>query len=175
MLESLITSKTRLKLLLKFFTNSHTHSYLRSLAGEFSESTNAVRVELNRLSEAGILEVYPEGNTVMYKANQSHPLFNDISNIVKKYIGIDQIVEQVLVKLGDLKLALVTGDYAEGKDTGIIDLLLVGDIDKVYVINLIERAESIIKRKIRYIVFSESEYERDFKKLSTSKVLVLFK
>lgn len=173
MLDSLITSKTRLKLLLKFFMNSNTSSYLRSLADEFNESTNAVRVELNRLSEAGILEVYPEGNTVMYKANKQNALFNDISSIVKKYIGIDQIIDQVLDKLGDLKFAFVTGDYAEGKDSGIIDLVLVGEIDKVYMIHLIEKSESIIHRKIRYIILNQSEYEQNFKKESAKKILVL--
>jgi len=175
MLDSLITSKTRLKLLLKFFMNSNTSSYLRSLAGEFNESTNAVRVELNKLSEAGILCMYPEGNTVMYQANQNHPLFGDISNIVKKYIGIDQIVDQVLAKLGDLKLAFITGDYAEGKDTGIIDLVLVGKINKMYVIRLIEKAEEIIHRKIRFIILNDAEYNQHFKNIASQKVLILFK
>ena len=58
MLDSLITSKTRVKLL-KFFMNPETRSYLRSLAEEFGESTNAVRVELNRLEKAGILNRAP--------------------------------------------------------------------------------------------------------------------
>jgi hypothetical protein len=175
MLDTLITSKTRLKLLLKFFMNSDTRSYLRSLALEFNESTNAVRLELNRLTEAGLLEAHPEGNTVMYQANQLHPLFPDIINIVKKYIGIDQIIDQMLAKLGDLKLAAITGDYAEGKDTGIIDLVLVGNINKMYMIHLIEKVEGIIHRKIRHIILSEAEYELNFKKVSVQKVLILFK
>lgn len=155
--------------------NSDTQSYLRSLADEFSESTNAVRIELNRLTEAGILNVHPEGNTVMYQANQKHPLYPDIINIVKKYIGIDQIIDQVVAKIGDLKFAFITGDYAEGKDTGIIDLVLVGKIDKLYVVNLIEKAESIIHRKIRYVIFSEAEYQQYSKRVSVHKVLILFK
>ena len=82
--------------------NSNTRSYLRSLSEEFNESTNAVRIELNRLTAAGILKVSPEGNTMMYQANQQYPLFPDIINIVKKYVGIDQIIEQVLAKLGNV-------------------------------------------------------------------------
>ena len=50
MLDTLISSQTRLKLLLKFFLNSSTSSYLRDLESEFGESTNAIRLELNRLS-----------------------------------------------------------------------------------------------------------------------------
>ena len=78
-------------------------------------------------------------------------------------------------KLGDLKLAFVTGDYAEGKVAGIIDLVLVGEIDKVYMIRLIEKAEGIIRRKIRYIVLNESEYKQNFKNISVQKILILFK
>lgn len=175
MLDSPITSKTRLRLLLKFFMNSNTRSYLRSLAEEFNESTNAVRIELNRLTEAGILNVSREGNTMMYQANPQYPLFNDIINIVKKYIGIDQIIEQVLAKLGNLKIAYLIGDYAEGKDSGILDLVLVGEINKVYLIGLVEKAEKIIHRKIRYIILNESEYEQYLKKVSAQKVLILYK
>lgn len=175
MLESLITSKTRLKLLLKFFLNSDTSAYLRSLADEFNESTNAVRVELNRMSDAGLLETRPDGNTILYKANKKHPLFPELSNIVKKYIGIDQIIDHVLEKIGDLKLALLVGDYAKGKDTGIIDLVLVGDINQLYLIELVGKAEKMIDRKIRYIILSEKEYEEKFKTLSAQKALVLYK
>ena len=60
MLETLVTSKTRAKLLLKFFLNPSTSAYLRGLADEFGESTNGVRVELNRLMEAGLLECADE-------------------------------------------------------------------------------------------------------------------
>ena len=56
MLDSIITSKTRIKLLLKFFLNSETKSYLRNLEQEFGESTNGIRVELNRLEGAGLLK-----------------------------------------------------------------------------------------------------------------------
>ena len=157
MLDSLITSKTRQKLLLKFFSNANTQSYLRSLAEEFGESTNAVRVELNRLSEAGFLESQPDGNTVVYQANKKHPLFPEISGIVAKYLGLDSLIEQVINKLGDLKQACVVGDYAMGKDTGLIDLVLVGNIDQSYLQQLVEKAETLIQQKIRTLILTEGE------------------
>lgn len=55
MLDSLITSKTRLKLLIKFFVSARNQGYLRGLADEFQESTNAIRKELNQLEDAGFL------------------------------------------------------------------------------------------------------------------------
>jgi len=55
MIEALISSKTRIKLLLKFFLNSSNKSYLRGLESEFGDSTNGIRLELNKLEEAGLL------------------------------------------------------------------------------------------------------------------------
>jgi hypothetical protein len=174
MLDSLITSKTRMKLLLKFFSNSNTQSYLRSLATEFGESTNAVRVELNRLSEAGFLESTIKGNTVVYKANSKHPLFPEISGIVSKYLGIDSLIEQVISQLGDLKHAWVVGDYAEGKDSGLIDLVLVGEVDRAYLDKLIVKVEALIHRKIRTLILREDEKAHYEKKLQVDKAIILF-
>lgn len=75
MLESLITSKTRLRLLVKFFVNSKTQSHLRGLADEFGESTNAIRKELNNLTKAGFLLKETDKNKIAYKANVKHPFF----------------------------------------------------------------------------------------------------
>ena len=85
MLETLITSKTRLKLLLKFFLNSNSSSYLRELESEFHESTNAIRLELNRFEEAGLLQSQTKGNKKFYHANTDHPLYPDINSILLKY------------------------------------------------------------------------------------------
>jgi len=157
-LESLITSKTRIKLLLKFFSNSANEAYLRALADEFGESTNAVRVELNRLTEAGLLQSENAGNTVLYKANKQSPVYNEIRNLVSKYLGFDQIIESVLGRLGNLQLAVVVGDYARGVDSGVIDLRLVGEVDLKYLQQLIPKAEQAIGRKIRFSVQPIDEY-----------------
>jgi len=157
MIESLITSKTRIKLLLKFFLNPETRSYLRGLADELGESTNGVRVELDRFSEAGLLEKSSNGKTKLYKANRSHPLFPEISSIVKKYTGIDELVNNVLAKIGNLDAAYVIGDYARGIDSGIIDVVLVGDVDKIYLQGLVEKAEDLIRRKIRLLYLTSDE------------------
>lgn len=158
MIESLITSKTRIKLLLKFFLNTQTKSYLRGLETEFGESSNAIRVELNRLETAGLLSASTEGNKKMFFANTTHPLFGDIHSILKKFIGIDQIIEQVTSKIGDLQAAFVTGDFAVGKDSNIIDLALVGcQLDRPYIDILVEKAEKFIARRIKYIILTADE------------------
>ena len=116
MLDSLITSKTRIKLLLKFFLNPGTEAYLRGLSAEFGESTNAIRVELNRLTDAKLLKSVQSGRTVEYRANKEHLLFKDIQNVVTKFVGIDTLAEELANKLGDIEFAYITGDYAKGND-----------------------------------------------------------
>jgi DNA-binding transcriptional ArsR family regulator len=160
LLDYLITSKTRIKLILKFFLNTDMQAYLRGLSDEFGESTNAVRVELNRLTEAGLLKVRDKGRTKVYQANTKHTLFNELHSIVKKYIGIDRLIEDVIQKLGNVELALITGDYAKGIDSGIIDLVIVGKVDKTYLQGLVEKAEELIHRKIRTLVLSREDFEK---------------
>jgi hypothetical protein len=160
MLESLITSQTRIKLLLKFFLNRSTEGYLRGLANEFGESSNAIRVELNRFEKAELLKSSFSGNKKMYKANASHPLYKEIHSIVMKYIGIDQLIEKVISNLGNLNEAWITDDFAKGKNSKIIDILLVGEsINKEYLSNQIEKVEKLITRRIKYIIVQPEEKE----------------
>jgi hypothetical protein len=175
MLEALITSKTRLKLLLKFFLNSSSSSYLRNLETEFGESTNAIRIELNRFEEAGLLTSSSKGNRKYYTANKTHPLFPDINNIVMKYIGLDKIVENVVNKLGDLEKVFVCGEFAKGLDCNIIDLMFVGaKIDREYLLRLVEKVEKMIKRRIRYIVYSDAEFKAYKASANGSELLLLW-
>ena len=127
MLNSLITSKTRLRLLIKFFINQANSGYLNGLASEFNESTNSIRKELNHLSEAGYLEKYKDNNKVGYKANTEHPLFDILQKVVYKHLGLEEIVERVLERMGLVQMILLVGDYAQGLDSGTIDVVLVGN------------------------------------------------
>jgi hypothetical protein len=173
MIETLISSKTRIKLLLKFFLNSSNKGYLRGLEEEFGESSNAIRLELNRFENVGMITSDVEGNKKYFKANTKHPLFSDIHNIIKKYIGIDTIVENVINQLGEVDKVYITGDIANGiNNNNIIDLELVGNININYLANLVEKAEPMIKRKIRYVVYSSTEYATINTSANNKKLLI---
>ena len=157
MLESLITSKTRLRLLVKFFLNITNKGYLNSLATEFGESTNSVRKELNNLASAGYLEKHNQNNKVIYKANASHPLFKIIQKIVHKHTGIEEILETVYNRIGDVKKIMILGDYAKGIDSGFIEVLIVGDnINIEYLDSISPKIELKIKRKVSFFVSNKS-------------------
>jgi hypothetical protein len=149
-------------------------AYLRQLADEFGESTNSVRIELNRLTEAGLLESYAEGNTIMYQAKTSYPLFPELKKIVSKITGIDQIIEEVIQRLGSLHSAYLIGDYAKGIDSGTIEVILVGDkVDEIYLKELVSKAEEIIDRKIRYLILNQVEL-KNYKEQIKDDLFVLW-
>jgi predicted nucleotidyltransferase len=176
MLDTLITSKTRIKLLMKFFLNSNSKSYLRNLETEFGESTNSIRIELNRFEKAGLLKTEVNGNKKLFRANTNHPLFSEINSILMKQIGFDQIIERVVQKLGNLDKVYVTGDFAKGNDNPIIDLIFVGQkINREYLIKLIGKTESLIRKKIRFVLFEDEEFKEFLKTQKESELLILWK
>ena len=160
MLNTLITSKTRINLLLKFFLNPGTKAYLRELASEFGESTNSIRVELNRLSDAKLLQSTHLGRKVIYRANNKHNLFRDIQRVVRKYVGLDYLIEDVVNRLGSVDAAYVIGDYARGIDSGLIDIVLIGTVDSDKLEKFVLKTGNLIDRKIRPLVLDHGEFEK---------------
>lgn len=139
-------------MLLKFFLNSETTSYLRNLETEFGESTNAIRLELNKFEKAGMLQTAFEGNKKLFKANTSHPLFKDLNNIVFKYVGLDWIVDHLVEKLGDLESVYLIGSFAKGLDSDTVELIFVGKVDEKFLKELCGKFGRKINRKIVYQV-----------------------
>lgn len=150
MLDTLITSKTRIKLLVKFFLNPENKSYLRGLSEEFGESTNSIRVELNRFEEAGMLDSEMDGNKKIFKANPRFPLYNELQGIVKKFIGVDQIVERIAQRLGNLEEVYLMGELAEGRASDTIEILLIGKgLEQHYLSQLVDKTEAILNKSIK--------------------------
>ena len=174
LLSGLISSKTRVKLLTRFFFNPKTSSYLRELAKEFNVSTNAVREELNQLTKTGLLKSQKNGRQVYYMANKEHPLFPELKSIISKVMGLDKVIDDIVGRLGEIERAYLLDDYAEGKDSGIIDLVLVGNIDQYHLNDVSRKTERYIKRKIRSLVLSEDEYKHFFPKLKDRPYILIW-
>ena len=142
---------------MRLFFNPQTQSYLRELAKEFGVSTNAVREELNQLKKTKLLKSEKSGRQVFYRANTEHSLFPELKSMVSKVMGVDQVIDGIVSRLGDVESAYLLDDYAEGKDTGIIDLLIVGDINFNHLNDLSQKTERYLKRKVRTLVLTSVE------------------
>ena len=175
MLETLITSKTHIKLLTKFFLNPQAKAYLRELERTFGESSNAVRLELNRFEDAGLLNSTLEGNRKVFVANTTHPLFFNIHTILRSNLGIDRIIENITSKLGNVKQVWLSGEFAKGNDSQHIDLLIVGqDIDESYLEQLKVKAGNLIDRTIRLTQYTPVQFEAMKKTINQTDIFLLW-
>ena len=153
MLNSLITSKTRLRMLIKFFINAANNGYLNGLANEFNESTNSIRKELNNLSSAGYLQKSKNNNKVIYNANTSHPMFGVLQKIVRQHLGLEEIVETVIDRIGDIDQIALTGEYAKGIDSGNIEIIINGkDVNKDYLHSIKPKIKKKIGRSVSFLL-----------------------
>ena len=167
MLEELITSKTRLRLLLRFFISQANKGYLNGLAVEMGESTNSIRKELNHLYDAGYINKIKNDNKVEYQVNINHPLYETLKKVVYKHLGLEDIVEKVIERMGNVKQIILIEDYAKGVDSGNIEILLIGEnLNLEYISQLEEKIEELIKRKVCFYLAS--------KFLSDRKHIILF-
>lgn len=167
MLNSLITSKTRLRLLIKFFISQANKAHLNGLANEFGESTNSIRKELNNLFNAGYLLKSKSNNKIEYNVNPKHPLYKTMRKVVMKHLGLEDLVETVLEKMGTIEKIILIGDYAKGIDSGNIEVILTGkDLDMEYISNIENKIEKLINRKVTFYLSS--------KFLSDQKNIILF-
>jgi hypothetical protein len=95
--------------------------------------------------------------------------------MVAKVLGVDQVIDGIIKRLGNLQEAYLIDDYAEGKDTGIIDILLVGDIDPYHLNDLSRKTERYLKRKIRSLVLNQAEDVELLPKLKNRPRLLIWK
>jgi hypothetical protein len=173
MIETFLQGKIRVKLLTKLLLNPSNTVYLRGLEKEFGVSSNTVRVELNKLSEIKLIEVVAnlESNQKQYRANTSHPLFENLRGFILKEFGLDALIEKVFDRLGEVEAVYLTHDWAEGKLGPFLDLLVVGSVDEVFMQELIKKAEPILNRKIRVATCTHLEELPDWEYINSVQLI----
>ena len=163
-LDKIFTGKIRVQLLTKLLLNPASIVYLRGLERDLGVSSNTVRLELNKLSDMQLIQEHTETintKTKQYTINTKHPMFKSLRGMILQHVGLDQIIENVLDKLGNVDEVYLTGDLALGKNSPFVDLVLVGDIDKAYLYNLIEKSEILIDKKIRVGLYLPQEFTEE--------------
>ena len=160
-LDNIFSGKIRIALLTKLLLNPASKVYLRGLERDLGVSSNTVRLELNKLQDMHLIEAQEDSeNTKVknYVVNQGHPMFKTLRGIIMQFVGLDQIVDQIIKKLGNLDQVYLTGDLAEGKNSPFVDLVLVGEVDKPYLYQLIEKVEPLIQKKVRVGIYERDEF-----------------
>ena len=155
------------------FLNPDSKGYLRGLEEEFGESSNAIRIELNRFEAAGMLESYLDKNKKIYRANKKHPLYSLINEVIHKQLGFDQILEKIIQKLGSVDQVYLTGPLSQGINHGPLEIILVGDKINVSNLNqLVEKVEKSIGRSIIHTIFKPNDFKTET--IQSSEFLLLW-
>ena len=159
MLKGLIRTRTARKVLTVFFVNPNDKFYIRQLERLTKEPVNAVRRELIKLEEAGILLSKDEARVKNYWVNRDSPIFEEIRSIILKTQGLGDSLRQLVKNIPEIKAAFIYGSVAKGEDkaTSDVDLMVVGDIDSVRLHSKINAVENKIKRTINYSLMSPAE------------------
>ena len=166
-LDNIFSGKIRIALLTKLLLNPASKVYLRGLERDLGVSSNTVRLELNKLQEMHLIEAQEDSDNTKvknYVVNQGHPMFKTLRGIIMQFVGLDQILDQIIKKLGNLDQVYLTGDLAEGQNSPFVDLVIVGEVDKAYLYKLIEKAEPLVQKKIRVGVYKSVEFNVDILK-----------
>ena len=164
MLQDIIISKCRVKLLQVFFSQPQEIFYIRQLVRLTGEEINAVRRELQHLEKVGLAKKENRGNRIYYWMDKDHPLYGDLMSLVSKTVGLGETIIKNRAKLGKIRLAMLSGRFARNLPTkeGGVDLLVVGDIQLPELAKIIRPEETKLGREINYTVMSRQEF--DFRK-----------
>jgi Fe2+ or Zn2+ uptake regulation protein len=160
MLENIIPSKTRRKILELFFQKPNENFYLRRVVRELNEEVNAVKRELDILAEEKLLLKEKRLNKVFYTLNKNYLFYDEFLRIFTKSGPILQMIYKNLSRLGKIKYITVSSRFAKRlpiKEEEIY-FLYVGVIVLKELEILMKKAEELFQAPINYTVMTEEEF-----------------
>ncbi len=162
MLQELIASKVRVKLLTLFLTHPDAEYHLKGLVGELGENNNTLRRELKRLEGIGLLSSRREGNLKLYRVNPNHLLYNELKRIVFKTTGVGQALWDALNELSQIDFALIYGSFAKGDERAAsdLDLFIVGEVGLNKLRDVLHALERRLGREINETVYGSEEFRQ---------------
>lgn len=159
-LSNIITSKVRIEILELFFANPGEMYHVRGIVREIKEEINAVRRELTKLEEAGVIKKEARGNRVYYWVRDDYPMYGDLISIVAKTKGLGANIIANKGKIGKPLYVMFSGRFArykKRKKDDDVDILVVGEITLPELATLIRAEESRRKHEINYTVMTREE------------------
>jgi DNA-binding transcriptional ArsR family regulator len=144
-----------------FFEKPNEMFYVREITRLIKEEINAVRRELDRMLEAGLLKSEQRSNRLYYTLNQKYLFFQELQRIVIKTSGIGKKIRKLRRKLGNIDYVVFTGAFInqEKLDRDELDILIVGEVVLPEIEALIKAEEKDFGREINYAVLETEEFE----------------
>jgi predicted nucleotidyltransferase len=163
MIETLMGSRLRAKVLGWLFSHPDERFFVRQLTILVKEDSTNVSRELARLEKTGILVSTTEGKQKYYQANRHNPVFNELHGLILKTVGVADIIRGALEsRITDIRLSFVFGSVADKTENRLsdIDLLVVGNITFGEIVDLLSPAEETLNRELNPVVYSLPEFNR---------------
>lgn len=166
MLDGIISSRTKRKILTLLLINPKGRFYVRELARHIEENVNSVRYELKRLTSIGLISSEKVANLLYYKINTRCPIYKDLKHLIYKTEALGSYLKQISNLPDDIQLAFVYGStaYDREMEKSDIDLFIVGDIKGEQLHHHIIELEQKISREINTIHMSPSEFKAKIRK-----------
>ena len=160
-LNDLIISKVRVKMLALFFEKPSEMFYVREITRLVKEEINAVRRELDRMLETGLLKSEQRANRLYYQLNKKYLYFQELQRIIIKTTGLGKKIRKLRRKLGELDYVVFTGSFInqEKASRDELDVLVIGAVVLPELEALIKAEEKIFGREINYAVIEKEEFE----------------
>lgn len=161
MYEALFGSKTRVKLLSLFLTNTGRSFYVREITRTINEQINSVRRELLNLKSIGLVRSNEKKGKIYYEVDTKFEFYSELKKIFDKApttVSGEDKTSFGLKRAGDIKFAALMGSFVNDT-TSQIDLFIVGEVDKRKLKSVLANLEKEIGREVNYCIMTENEYE----------------
>lgn len=135
--------------------------HVREIARLTQAAAGTMGKELDRLHKSGLLEQHRVGNQVQFCANQLHPVYPELSGLLRKTIGLADVLKLALAsEMSRIKLAFVFGSVAKASDTATsdVDVMVIGSVDFGSVVNRLFEAQQTLHREVNPKVYSVDEW-----------------
>lgn len=161
-LAELLSSRGRAEIFRLLFGPAEEELHVRELERQTGLSDATVRQELKKLARLGVVEVRRDGNRTYYRANDAHPLYPDIRNLVLKTSGLTDVLREALGETEDTELAFVFGSVAgdNAKAHSDIDLMVIGTIGLRQLSKRLSGLEAKLGREVNPHVLTPEEFAR---------------
>ena len=161
LLEDLIISRVRVKILTLFLSHPGTIFHVRDIVRRVGEEINAVRRELAHLESGGMVSKEPRANRLFYTFRKDYPLYFDLMALIGKTTGLSADILKNKARLGKIKFAMLSGRFLRGLpklDANSVDLLIVGSVVLPELAQLVKAEEVRRERELNYTVMTEEEF-----------------
>jgi predicted nucleotidyltransferase len=137
--------------------------HVREIARAIGKAPGTLLRELNALAAAGVLLRKPVGNQVHFQANPDCPIYEELRSILKKTVGVADVLREALAPLRDrIRAAFVYGSVARGdeRSRSDLDVMVVGEASFGDVVAALAPAQESLRREVNPNVYPALEFRK---------------